>query len=88
MHALRNWHTVEGSTLLDVKYGERFLLGSSVWLYNAETNTLQEINTQTVAGAITRLPDVPRHWLQLGDDNLLRALVLKVLPRLEYAFKR
>ena len=88
LHSLRNWHMVEGETLLDVKYGERFLLGSKVWLYNAETNALREIDTQAVSDVIAALPNVPRHWLQLGDDNLLRALVLKVMPRLEYAFKR
>jgi len=79
---------VEDDTLHDVKHGEQFPLGSTVWLYNAESNTLQEINTQAVGVAIAALPDVPRHWLQLGDDNLLRTLVLKVMPRLEYAFKR
>ena len=29
-----------------------------------------------------------RHWLQLGNDNLLRGLVLNAMPLLEYAFKR
>ncbi|MDO8652455.1 MAG: hypothetical protein Q7R66_09720 [Undibacterium sp.] len=88
LHALRNWYRVEGNTLLDAKYGERFVLSSNVWLYNAETNTLKELNAQELANAIATLPDVPRHWLQLGDDNLLRSVVLKFMPRLEYAFKR
>jgi hypothetical protein len=88
LHALRNWHKVEGDTLLDVKYGERFTLGAKVWLYNAEANTLKEMDTLAVNDAIAALPDVPRHWLQLGKDNGLRALVLRFMPRLEYAFKQ
>jgi len=88
VHALRNWHSVEGSTLIDKKYGERFPLGNDIWHYNAQTNTLKKISVQDVANVISDLPDTPRHWLQLGGDNLIRQFVLKMMPRLEYAFKR
>jgi hypothetical protein len=87
LHALRNWHSVEKETLIDVKYEKRFFMGRTVWLYNAETDTLQELSTQEVGKVIEKLPDVPRHWIQqLGHDNFLKASILKLMPRLKYAF--
>ena len=88
LHSLRNWHKVEDNMLVDMKYGEKIPLNNSVWLYNAETNVLQQINVNKVGVIIATLPEVPRHWLQLGETNMLRESVLKIMPRLEYAFKR
>jgi hypothetical protein len=79
---------VEDNMLVDMKYGEKIPLNNSVWLYNAETNVLQQINANKVGEIIATLPEVPRHWLQLGETNMLRESVLKIMPRLEYAFKR
>jgi len=87
LHTLRSWYRIEGDTLIDDKYGERFSIGEYVWVFNSEANTLNRTSNKELINTIVALQEIPRHWLQLSDENLLRTMALNIMPRLKYVFK-
>ncbi len=87
IHSLNKWHFIKENNLIDIKYNKTMSLGNEVWVYNSESNTLMKSDINDLNGIIKSIPDSPRHWLQMGDENPLRSVALKMIPRLEYAFK-
>ena len=77
---------VSSEYLVDIKYGDRVVIGESIWLYDAERNTLARIERNEIAAQLAGLPSELRHWTQLVGPGALRDTILTLMPRLAYAY--
>ncbi|PLY10481.1 MAG: hypothetical protein C0626_05760 [Arcobacter sp.] len=74
------------SYLLDKKYGTKIDIDDTVYVYDSKLNELVEIKKEDIQEYIDTLPMDNRHWVQLlNKDNFIMKIVLKLMPRLEYA---
>lgn len=78
---------VRGGELVDTKYGSVTPLPATVRLVDLEKGSVTLLTRAQLADRILALPPDRRHWIQLIDSSLLRALVLFLMPRLGYAFE-
>jgi len=76
----------ENGTISGSKYNDEFSVGNTVMVYDSEADQLVEIAAQDLNSYIMKLPDYKRHWVQLIKNEQLNALILKLMPRLQYAF--
>jgi len=76
----------ENEAIIDKKYNNRFPVGDKVMVYDSEADQLREIDTQDLNGYINKLADDNRHWVQLIKNEHFNSLILRLMPRLRYAF--
>ena len=76
----------ENGAIIDKKYNHKFPVGDTVMVYDSEVDQLLEISAQELNSYINKLPDDKRHWIQFIENEHLNALILKLMPRLKYAF--
>ena len=76
----------ENGAIIDMKYNSKSLVGDKVMVYDSEADQLLEISVQNLNSYINKLPHDKRHWVQLIENQYLNALILKLMPRLRYAF--
>lgn len=84
--AINHRHSVEGSNLVDHKYGESTSLDETVLVYDSQRDKLQRIARNDLNAYIDALPQDNRHWVQTLPPGWIRDLILKLMPRLKYAF--
>lgn len=74
------------SYLLDKKYDTKINIDDEVYVYDSKANKLLSIKKEDIQEYIDTLPKDNRHWIQLfNKDNFIMKIVLKLMPRLEYA---
>lgn len=72
--------------IVDKKYGTVFEVQDAINVYDSYNNTLLKIDKDDINDYISKLPKENRHWVQLLEkDNFIMRIVLKLMPRLEYA---
>ena len=72
--------------LIDKKLGTKIKINEEVNVYDSKSNILVKIKKDDIQEYINKLPNNSRHWLQLLDrDNFIMKIVLRLMPRLEYA---
>jgi hypothetical protein len=76
----------DGGELWDRKYRTRHRLGPEVAIYDSEADRLYRVPSRALNGEIARLRDEQRHWAQMIADERLRAWIVRLMPRLQYAF--
>ena len=76
----------ENGAIIDEKYNNRIPVGDKVMVYDSEADQVVEISAQNLNSYINKLPDDKRHWIQFVENEHLNALILKLMPRLKYAF--
>jgi hypothetical protein len=73
-------------TIIDKKYGKKVDINEVAYVYDSQADKLLEIKKDNINDYIKSLPKDNRHWLQLlPKDNFIMKIVLKLMPRLEYA---
>ncbi len=77
---------LQGDFLVDVKYGDRHLVGESILVYDAERNTSDLVMRTEIPARIAALPQETRHWTQLLGPGLVRDTILWLMPGLKYAY--
>jgi len=78
--------SLEGNYLLDIKYGDKFLITGNLYIYDSELNIVSPISKQEIQILINNRSKVVRHWVQLFKDSIVEKLILKLSPRLGYLF--
>ena len=72
--------------IIDKKFGTKIKVDDYVYVYDSNNDVLLKVSRDEIPSYIEMLPDDTRHWIQLLDkENWIRKLVLKLMPRLEYA---
>lgn len=78
--------TLQENYLIDKKYNTKIVVDNIVYIYDSKENKLLTIKKENLQRYIKSLPKDTRHWLLLLDkDNFVIQIVLKLMPRLEYA---
>ena len=57
-------------------------------MYDSVNDRLFTLNVEEINSYIDSLPPENRHWIMLSDNRLVsfvKTLVIKLMPRLEYA---
>jgi len=72
--------------LVDKKFDIKTKIDDFVYIYDSKENKLITIKKENIQEYINNLPKDNRHWIQLlSKDNFIMKIVLKLMPRLEYA---
>jgi hypothetical protein len=72
--------------IIDRKYDRKIDVKDLVYVYDTNADKLLKIPKDNIQNYIDTLPEDKRHWLFLLDkDNIIMKMVLKLMPRLEYA---
>ena len=74
--------------LVDTRSKHEININDYINVYDSEKDVLLKIDAEEINSYIDSLPPENRHWIMLSDNRLIRfakTLVLKVMPRLEYA---
>lgn len=77
----------ENGQLVDRKYGNAVAVGDGIWLYDSDRNVLEYVKAADIAQKLTTLPDETRHWTQMLPDGWLRRELLRLVPRLKFAYE-
>ena len=64
----------------------RYPIGNYINVYDSEKNNYLKISSHNINSYISSLPDNKRHWVQMIDSEQINSLLLKLMPRLKYAF--
>jgi len=75
----------EGGYLIDTKYKNRTEVIGYINVYDSEKNELIKVSADGINSYIASLPADNRHWTQVIDNKNIKAIVLKLMPRLRYA---
>lgn len=76
----------EDNYILDKKYRVKIEINDIVHVYDSKVNKLLAVKKEDIQDYINTLPKNNRHWVQLLDkDHFIMKIVLKLMPRLEYA---
>jgi hypothetical protein len=71
--------------IVDKKFGNRYEVGEAIHIYDSKSDELFMVAKEDINTFLNNLPIDYRHWIQLLDkENLIRKMVLKLMPRLEY----
>jgi hypothetical protein len=82
---LNNRFYFDGHRIVDKKLGDQYFVGEFINIYDSENDELLTVSKKNITEYLTNLPMDYRHWIQLLDkENLIRKMVLKLMPRLEY----
>jgi hypothetical protein len=82
-------HVYEDGYLIDTKNNTKAEVNDYINVYDSENDRLFTLNVVEINSYIDSLPPENRHWIMLSDNRLIsfvKTLVIKLMPRLEYAF--
>ena len=72
--------------LVDTKYGTKVKVDGYINVYDSEKNKLFRVSAESINSYIDSMPFDKRHWIQLINNKNAEQAVLKLMPRLRYAF--
>ena len=73
--------------LVDTRSKHEININDYINVYDSEKDVLLKIDADGINSYISSLPLDTRHWIQmLGRDNVIKKIILYLMPRLEYAF--
>jgi len=61
-------------------------IGSAVNIYDSEADKLITVSSDMLNEYIENMPDEERHWVQMIKNEKINDTILKLMPRLKYAF--
>lgn len=77
----------DGEYLNDKKFlNRRFLVDKNIYVYNTNSNQLSLIDKNIIQDYISGLQKHNRHWIQLVEINIVRKMISKYFPNLNYLF--
>lgn len=76
----------DGDTLIDVKYNKSYGFVNGIQVYDSNTDELKFIKKEKITQYVSSLDKAERHWIQKLENDMLNGLLIKLMPRLEYAF--
>jgi hypothetical protein len=85
--ALAPYIELDHDSLVDPKFGGRYPLGSKIYVYNSEANTVSPIALAAVPKLLTDRPREIRHWVQLTKGTWIESSIVALSPRLVYLFQ-
>ena len=84
--ALNKRFIVKEGLLVDQKYQNIITIGPVVNIYDSESDKLITVTSDMLNQYIGNIPDEERHWVQMIKNEKINDAILKLMPRLKYAF--
>jgi hypothetical protein len=84
--ALNKRFIVKENLLVDQKHQNIMTIGSAVNIYDSEADKLITVKSDMLNQYIGNIPDEERHWVQMIKNEKINDAILKLMPRLKYAF--
>jgi len=84
--ALNKRFIVKESLLVDQKHQNIITIGPVVNIYDSESDKLMTVTSDMLNQYIGNIPDEERHWVQMIKNEKINDAILKLMPRLKYAF--
>ena len=84
--ALAPYIELDHGSLVDPKFGGRYPLGSKIYVYNSEANSVKQISIEAVPQLLADRPREIRHWVQLAKGTWIESSIVALSPRLTYLF--
>ena len=84
--ALNKRFIVKENLLVDQKLQNIITIGHVVNIYDSEADKLITVSSDMLNEHIGNFPDEKRHWVQMINNETINDAILKLMPRLKYAF--
>ena len=84
--ALNKRFIVKENLLVDQKYQNIITIGPVVNIYDSDVDKLKIVKSDMLNQYIEKFPDEKRHWVQMIKNERINDAILKLMPRLKYAF--
>jgi len=84
--ALNKRFIVKEGLLVDQKYQNIITIGSAVNIYESDVDKLITVKSDMLNQYIGNIRDEERHWVQMINNETINDAILKLMPRLKYAF--
>jgi hypothetical protein len=84
--ALNKRFIVKENLLVDQKHQNIITIGPVVNIYDSEADKLMTVTSDMLNQYISNLSDEKRHWVQMINNEKIDDAILKLMPRLKYAF--
>jgi len=84
--ALNKRFIVKDGLLVNKKNQNIMTIGSAVNIYDSEADKLITVSSDMLNEHIGNFPDEKRHWVQMINNETINNAILKLMPRLKYAF--
>jgi hypothetical protein len=81
----KNYEYVNGY-LIDNKSNRRSEVTGYINVYDSEKDILFKLSADKINEYIEKFPDEKRHWVQMVNNETINDAILKLMPRLKYAF--
>ena len=82
---LNRRHHYENGRVTDTKYGTSEDARGHITVYDSEKDEVLDIPSEEINSYIASLAPDNRHWIQLVDNEKIKQIILKIMPRLKYA---
>lgn len=76
----------ERNRLTDLKYAKSYNFVNGIQVYDSYTDELKFIKKEKITQYISSLDKAERHWIQKLENDMINGFLMKLMPRLEYAF--
>jgi hypothetical protein len=84
--ALNKRFIVKENLLVDQKHQNIVTIGPVVNIYDSDVDKLITVKSDMLNQYIRNIPDEERHWVQMIKNEKINDAILKLMPRLKYAF--
>jgi len=84
--ALNKRFIVKENLLVDQKHQNIITIGPVVNIYDSDVDKLITVKSDMLNQYIGNIPDEERHWVQMIKNEKINDAILKLMPRLKYAF--
>jgi hypothetical protein len=84
--ALNKRFIVKENMLVDQKHQNIRTIGPAVNIYDSDVDKLITVKSDMLNQYIENFPDEKRHWVQMINNETINDAILKLMPRLKYAF--
>jgi hypothetical protein len=84
--ALNKRFIVKENLLVDQKHQNILTIGPVVNIYDSDVDKLKTVKSDMLNEYIEDFPDEKRHWVQMVNNEKINNAILKLMPRLKYAF--
>jgi hypothetical protein len=79
-------HVYENGYMVDTKNNTKAEVYDYINVYDSEADKLITVSSDMLNEYIENIPDEKRHWVQMINNETINDAILKLMPRLKYAF--
>lgn len=83
---LTSYITHDNKSIVDLKWGKKYMKSGQIHLYNTETDKLSSLSNDDLSNLIHVTQPPYRHWIQGYRDSQIVVFITNKIPSLKYLF--